>query len=71
MLAIGLAHDGNPFGLDDLRRRVPASADWLRVVKFNLLAVIDICAECPLDRINIGVRSVLRIEFPSTKQLMI
>jgi hypothetical protein len=38
----------------NVRRTVPTAPDWLCLVNFNLLAVIDICPERPLNRLDVG-----------------
>ena len=53
---VRVASDHNPLGLDDLWRSIAASPDWLCVVKFNLLAVIDIGTERALNRIDVALR---------------
>ena len=51
---VRIARDHNTITVYHLGRRVPASPDQLCLVKFNLLAVIDIGTECPLDRIDVS-----------------
>jgi hypothetical protein len=53
MGAIGIPDDNRAFRTDNVRRAVPASPDWLSFVKFNHLAVVDICTESPLGRFDV------------------
>jgi hypothetical protein len=38
----------------NVRRAIPPASHWLGFVKFNHLAVINICAESPLRRFNVS-----------------
>ena len=58
MSLVWVARDHNARAINNLGRRIPTSADRFCFVKFNLLAVIDICTECPLYRIDISAERI-------------
>ena len=53
MRLVGVACNHGALRTDNVRRAVPASPDWLSFVKFNHLAVVDICTESPLGRFDV------------------
>ena len=54
MSVFGIARDYGSPRTDNVRWAVATASDWLSFVKFNDLAVIDICAECPLCSLDVG-----------------
>ena len=54
MRLVGIADDYRTLRTDNVRRAIPPASYWLSFVKFNDLAVIDICAESPLRRLHVG-----------------
>lgn len=51
------APDNDHYGMlrtDNVRRAIPLAPHWFSFVKFNHLAVIDICARSPLSRLDIS-----------------
>ena len=67
MRLVGIAHDDGPLLAHDARLTVPARPDRLSLVKFNRLAVIDICTECPLNHVNVALERV-RANLHSVRQ---
>jgi hypothetical protein len=67
MGAVGVSDDHGALRTDNLRRAVPATPDRLCFVKFNHLAVIDICAEGPLGRLNVRCEGI-RLELNPVRQ---
>ena len=51
---IGVSCNHGTFRTDNVRRPIPAPSHWLSFVKFNHLAVIDICTESPLSRFDVA-----------------
>src|SRR5438105_3714736 len=57
---VRVADDHGTLGADHVRRAIPAAPDWLCLVKFYYLAVIDACPECPLGSLYIGRQCITR-----------
>ena len=51
---IWIPSDDDALGAGYVGRAVSAAPDWLCFVSFNLLAVVDICAEGLLCRLDVG-----------------
>ena len=57
---IGVTCNHGTVRTDNVRRAIPTASYWLSFVKFNHLAVVDICTESPLRRFDVSRERIRR-----------
>ncbi len=69
ILLVGVSGHHDLLLANHARGRVATGTNWLCIVKFNRLPVIDICTKCPFNGIHIGPERIRRNLHPVCEAL--